>query len=338
MATILVTGGAGFIGSHVVDALLARGETVVCIDNLNDFYDPKIKIGHVAQHFSNPLFHFFVLDIKHKQKLHDIFNKFKFDTIIHLAARAGVRPSINDPLGYEETNVTGTLNLLQISKDEGVKRFIFASSSSVYGANQQVPFSEHHQTDRPLSPYAASKKACEVMCHTYSHLCDMSITCLRFFTVYGPRNRPDLMVSKFAEDILHNREITIFGTGDEVMRDWTYIDDIVRGILKTVDATQLNTYEILNLGNSHPVPVTYLVRLLEQELGQRAIVKRAPLPPGDVPRTYADTKKVELLLGWKPQVSFEQGIRQFVTWFLQQQRKEPTPQHSNQVSLGVLGR
>lgn len=312
---ILVTGGAGFIGSHVIDALLKRGDHVICIDNLNDYYDPKIKIKNIAHNFPNPNFHFTVLDIEHKQQLTSIFQNFRIDKILHLAARAGVRPSIENPIGYKEANVTGTVNLLQLAKEFKINRFVFASSSSVYGANNKIPFSEDDNTDHPLSPYAASKKACEIYCYNYSHLCDLSVTCLRYFTVYGPRNRPDMAIAKFAKSMQEGKEITLHGTGDEVKRDWTFIADIVEGTLRVLDAPQKNKFEITNIGNNTPVPVTYLVQLLEKEMGTKAKIKRAPLPPGDVPITYADISKIKAQFGWHPTTPIEAGVKKFVEWF-----------------------
>lgn len=315
MATILLTGGAGFIGSHVVDALLKRGDTIVCVDNLNDYYDPKIKIKNVMHNFNNPNFHFYVLDLEHKDQIATLFKKFKIDKILHLAARAGVRPSIQNPLAYREANVSGTINLLELAKEFGIKNFVCASSSSVYGAANKIPFNEDDNTDRPLSPYAASKKACEIYCYNYSYLCDLSVTCLRYFTVYGPRNRPDMAIYKFADDIVNGKEITLYGTGDEIKRDWTFVADIVEGTLRALDFENKSKFEIINIGNNTPVPVTKLVALLEKELGKKAKMKRAPLPTGEVPITYADTNKIKKLLNWQPTTPIEEGVKHFVKWF-----------------------
>jgi len=317
MSTILLTGGAGFIGSHVVDALLKRGDTVVCIDNLNDYYDPKIKIKNIIHNLDNPKFHFYSMELEHKDQVAKLFEKFKIDKILHLAARAGVRPSIIDPIAYREANVSGTVNLLQLAKEYKIRHFVFASSSSVYGGNNKIPFNEDDITDKPLSPYAASKKACEIYCYNYSYLCDLNVICLRYFTVYGPRNRPDMAIYKFAEDITNGKEITLYGKGDEVKRDWTYVSDIVEGTLRALDYHQKSKFEIINIGNNKPVPVTKLVALLEKGLGKKAKIKRAPLPPGDVLITYADTKKIKKLLGWKPTTPIEKGVPQFVKWFKQ---------------------
>jgi len=318
MAKILVTGGAGFIGSHVIDKLLERGDTVVCVDNLNDYYSPKTKIGNIKHHFDNPNFHFYVLDLKRKDRIAPLFAKYEFDKVLHLAARAGVRPSIVNPLAYRDSNVTATINLLQLATEFGVKNFVCASSSSVYGGNKKVPFEETDVTDHPLSPYAASKKACEIYCYNYSYLADLNVTCLRYFTVYGPRNRPDMAIYKFATAIANDKEITLYGEGDEVKRDWTFVDDIVKGTIKALDASDKHKFEIMNIGNNTPVPVTYLVQLLEKELGKTAKIRRGKLPQGDVLITFADTDKITKLLDWKPTTSIEEGVKHFVKWFKQQ--------------------
>lgn len=313
--TILVTGGAGFIGSHTIERLLRDGHRVVCVDNLNDYYDPTIKINNISHNFNNPCFHFYVLDLEDKEKIAELFEQYKFDKILHLAARAGVRPSIIKPLQYRDSNVNATINLLQLASEFGVKYFVFASSSSVYGDQEITPFAEHHVTDRPLSPYAASKKACEIYAYNYSHLCDMNITALRYFTVYGPRNRPDMAIYQFAEAILKGQEIALYGEGDEIKRDWTFIEDIVEGTIRALEASHRHKFEILNIGNNNPVPISYMVALLEKELGVPAKVKRKPLPPGDVPITCADTNKIETLLGWRPTTPIEDGVKKFIVWF-----------------------
>ncbi len=317
MATIMVTGGAGFIGSHVVDKLLARGDVVVCVDNLNNYYDPKIKLKNISHNLSNPNFHFYVLDLENKDQVAPLFAKYKVDKILHLAAKAGVRPSIIDPIGYKEANVSATVNLLQLANEFGIKHFVCASSSSVYGANSKVPFSEDDSTDKPMSPYAASKKACEIYCYNYSHLSDLNVTCLRYFTVYGPRNRPDMAIYKFAESIADGKEIAVYGEGDEVKRDWTFVADIVEGTIRALDLSDKHKFEILNIGHNTPVPVTYLVSLLEKELGKKAKIKRSKLPPGDVPITFADTSKIKKLLNWQPTTSIEEGVKHFAKWFKQ---------------------
>jgi len=277
---ILVTGGAGFIGSHVCDELLDRGEEVVCVDNLNSFYSPRIKIRNIHHNLDNSRFHFHAISIREKDKLEEVFNKHKFSSILHLAARAGVGPSIREPLKYRETNVTGTLNLLQLAREQNVPKFVFASSSSVYGDNETVPFHEDTPSNIPLSPYAASKRACEIFCANYSHICNMDITALRYFTVYGPRNRPDMAIYKFAKAIHDGTPITLYkhtkdGEDIPIKRDFTFIRDIVGG---TISAMKENSngkkYEVINLGNSTPVDTQKLVELLEEQIGKKAIIQK----------------------------------------------------------------
>ncbi|PIN75438.1 hypothetical protein COV18_03415 [Candidatus Woesearchaeota archaeon CG10_big_fil_rev_8_21_14_0_10_37_12] len=316
--TILLTGGAGFIGSHIADTLLERGDEVLCVDNLNNYYSPKTKIQNISHNFENPLFHFYVEDIKNKDKIAKIFEKHKIDKIIHLAARAGVPASILDPLAYRESNVVGTVNILQLAKEFGIKNIVLASSSSVYWGGERLPFSEDdNSTDHPVNPYAASKKACEIYAHNYSQLCNMKITCLRYFTVYGPRNRPDMAVYLWADSIANGKEITLYGEGDEVKRDWTYIKDIVEGTLKALERNSDKQFEILNIGNGRPVPIKYMVELLEQALGKKANIVRHSLRQGDFPINYADTTKMTNVLGWKPTTQIEDGIKDFVAWFKQ---------------------
>ena len=311
---ILVTGGAGFIGSHCVDVLLKRGDTVICVDNLNDFYDPKIKLGNIAQHKKNPAFSLHKIDIAEKA-MAELIAKTKPDKILHLAARAGVQPSLKDPVEYVRSNVLGTTNILEAAKKAGVKNIVMASSSSVYGGNKKVPFSEEDRVDNPYSPYAASKKSTEVIAANYHHITGMHIAALRYFTVYGPRNRPDMAIYTFAEKIFKGKEVTLYGKGDEIKRDWTYITDIVEGTIAALDNIEKIGFEIVNLGNSKPVAVNYFVSLLEKELGKKAKVKRAPLPTGDVPITFADTNKAKKLLGWQPTTPIEEGVKHFIKWF-----------------------
>jgi UDP-glucuronate 4-epimerase len=314
MKNILITGGAGFIGSHLVDRLIAeRDWNVVVVDDFNDFYDPSIKHANIKQHQDSPQFRLYEVDIRDQEQLHEVFEENKFDCVVHLAARAGVRPSLDQPQLYTETNVNGTLNLLDLSRKQGVEQFVFGSSSSVYGTNAKVPFSEDDQTHQPISPYAATKGAGELLCHTYSHLYGMRSVCLRFFTVYGARQRPDLAIHKFARLMSEGRTIPVFGDGT-TRRDYTYIDDIISGVRTAIDYKSSN-YEVINLGESRTVELRELIALLERELGMVAKIDRQPLQPGDVPQTFADIQKARRLLKYDPQTPIEEGIKRFVSWF-----------------------
>jgi UDP-glucuronate 4-epimerase len=314
MKSILITGGAGFIGSHLVDSLLAEGVwQVAALDDFNDFYDPSIKRDNIRTHLSNPNFKVVEADIRDLPALDRAFSETTYDCIVHLAARAGVRPSLKEPRLYVETNVNGTLNLLELARAQGVKQFIFGSSSSVYGINAKVPFSEDDPIFNPISPYAATKAAGELLCHTYAHLYGMRIVCLRFFTVYGARQRPDLAIHKFAKLISARKPIPVFGDGT-TRRDYTYIDDITAGVRAAIDYDKTN-YEVINLGESRTVELCELISLLEKALGQRAEIDRQPPQPGDVPQTFADITKARRLLGYNPQTHIEEGIQQFVEWF-----------------------
>ncbi|MDD4498076.1 MAG: GDP-mannose 4,6-dehydratase [Methanosarcinaceae archaeon] len=311
MAT-LVTGCAGFIGSNLVDRLLECGTHIIGIDNLDSFYDPAIKKKNLEHNLQNPNFNFEQIDIRDSNALEKVFRDFDVETVVHLAARAGVRPSIIDPFLYEDVNIKGTLNLLEMGKIHGIKNFIFASSSSVYGVNEKVPFSETDNVDKSISPYAASKKACETFCYTYHHLYGIPIVCLRFFTVYGPRQRPEMAIHKFTRLIDEGREIEMYGNGTS-KRDYTYISDIVDGIISSMKIEE--GYELFNLGNSKVVELRYLIRLIEQNLGKEAKIKTLPDQPGDVPITYADISKARALLNYAPQTSIEEGIEKFVQWY-----------------------
>ncbi|MDD4332316.1 MAG: SDR family NAD(P)-dependent oxidoreductase [Methanosarcinaceae archaeon] len=310
--TILVTGCAGFIGSSVVDRLLDSGEEVVGLDNMDSYYEPSIKKKNIEHNLQNPNFYFKQTDIRDLKALEKIFKNFKIETIIHLAARAGVRPSIEAPLLYEDVNIKGTLNLLELSKIHKPANLIVASSSSVYGINKKVPFRETDNVDKAISPYAASKKACETFCYTYHHLYGLPIVCLRFFTVYGPRQRPEMAIHKFTRLIDKGLEIQMYGDGTS-KRDYTYISDIVDGIIRSMDIKE--GYEILNLGNSKVVELRYLIHLIEKNLGKKAIIKQLPDQPGDVPITYSDISKARTLLNYAPQTSIEEGIEKFVKWY-----------------------
>lgn len=311
---ILVTGGAGFIGSHLVDSLLAEENwQVTVIDNFNNFYAPAIKRANIAAHLENPDFQLFEADICCSETLQRIFAGNKFDVIVHLAAWAGVRPSLQNPKLYAQVNVNGTLNLLELAKDFGVKQFVFGSSSSVYGINCKIPFSEEDKIAQPISPYAATKAAGELLCHTFSHLYDIRTVCLRFFTVYGARQRPDLAIHKFSKLIRDEKPIPMFGDGT-TRRDYTYVDDIIQGVRAAIDYDKSN-HEIFNLGESQTIELKELIKLLEENLGKKAIIEQHEMQPGDVPCTYADISKAKELLNYNPTTKIEQGIPKFTEWF-----------------------
>src|SRR6266571_6682860 len=314
MRNILITGGAGFIGSHLVDHLLAEGGwQLVVLDDFNDFYEPAIKRENIAAHLQNPAYRLHEVDIRDQSALKRVFAENEFDCVVHLAARAGVRPSLRQPQLYAETNINGTLNLLELARERGVKQFIFGSSSSVYGSNMNVPFSEDYPTGQPISPYAATKAAGELLCHTYSHLYAMRCICLRFFTVYGARQRPDLAIHKFARLISAGKPIPVFGDGT-TRRDYTYVDDIIAGVRAAIDYDQSN-YEVINLGESRTVELRELISILEDALGRRAEIDWQPPQPGDAPQTFADITTARRLLGYNPQTQIEEGIKKFVAWF-----------------------
>ena len=315
MKNILVTGGAGFIGSHLVDRLLSEGDwRVTIVDDFNDFYDPSIKRDNIRAHTQNPNFKIVEADIREPASLEHFFSE-TFDCIVHLAARAGVRPSLSQPRLYAETNINGTLNLLEFARNRGARQFIFGSSSSVYGENKKVPFGEDDPIFNPISPYAATKAAGELICHTYSHLYDMRIICLRFFTVYGARQRPDLAIHKFAKLMSAGKAIPVFGDG-LTRRDYTYIDDIIAGVRAAIDYDQ-SDYEIINLGESRTVELRELISMLEDALDLHAQIDWQSAQPGDVPQTFANIDKARQLLGYNPQTQIEEGIRKFVDWFRQ---------------------
>jgi UDP-glucuronate 4-epimerase len=314
MKNILITGGAGFIGSHLVDHLLAEGRwRVTVVDDFNDSYEPEIKQQNVQAHRKHPDYELHEADIRDRQALERVFWQTQFDIIVHLAARAGVRPSLAHPQLYVDTNINGTMNLLELARNNGVRQFVFGSSSSVYGVNEKVPFSEDDPIFHPISPYAATKAAGELLCHTYSHLYGLRCLCLRFFTVYGARQRPDLAIHKFARLISQGKPIPVFGDGT-TRRDYTYIDDIIAGVRAAIDYRQ-SDFEVINLGESQTVELRELISLLEKELGIQAKIDHQPLQPGDVPQTFADITKARRLLGYNPQTRIEDGIKKFVEWF-----------------------
>lgn len=315
---IIVTGGAGFIGSTLVEELLKRGESVVVFDDFNDFYDPAIKRENIEPFRSNGAFTLYELDIRDRKKVTEAVKSERPDAICHLAARAGVRPSIQDPVLYEEVNCLGTLYLLDAAKDTGVKNFVFASSSSVYGINSKVPFSEEDPITCPISPYASTKRAGELMCFTYSHLYALPVSCHRFFTVYGEKGRPDMAVAKFTRLIWEGKEIEVYGDGT-ARRDFTYVADIAGGLVNSIYTPF--RYEIFNLGGSNTVEVSRLISIIEEKLGKKAKIKYLPPVPGDVPITYADVAKSRKLLGFSPKVAVEEGVERYVRWFLERESR-----------------
>lgn len=310
---VLVTGGAGFIGSHLVEKLLAEGHQVSILDDFNDFYDPQIKHDNIAGVGEQiTIYH---TDLRNARGVREIFHREKIDTIIHLAARAGVRPSIGQPQLYYETNVIGTLNLLEAARAIGIERFIFASSSSVYGLSKLVPFSEDLQLKQTVSPYAATKVAGEYLCSTYSHLYQMRIVALRFFTVYGPRQRPDLAIHKFTRRIWNGQSIDQFGDGT-TRRDYTYIDDIIQGVMASLGYKGA-LFDIFNLGESETIPLADLISAIEEVLDRRAKINYLPEQAGDVPLTCADISKARRLLNYQPTTPLRVGLPRFVEWFHQ---------------------
>ncbi len=311
----LVTGAAGFIGSHVVDSLLAAGYRVTGLDNFDAFYDPAVKERNVEPHLAHPRYTLVRADVRDRRTVHSLAGS--FDVVIHFAARPGVQPSLADPVGYQDVNVTGTQNLLEMARRQGIERFIFASSSSVYGVNPNVPWSEDDYVLRPISPYASTKISGELLGHVYSHLYGMRFIALRLFTVYGPRQRPDLAIHKFARRILAGEPIEVFGNGS-TRRDYTYIDDIVQGIGRalTYDATR---YEVINLGNDRTITLSEMIATLEQALGMKARRAYVPERPGDVPQTWARIDKARALLGYEPRTRFADGIATFADWLQRQQ-------------------
>ncbi len=311
---LLITGGAGFIGSHLVDRLLKSDvEQITVVDDFNDFYEPEIKRRNISSHLKDSRYQLIEADIRDAAALEHSLANTEFDCIVHLAARAGVRPSLTQPRLYNETNVNGTLNLLEVARQRGIKQFVFGSSSSVYGINAKVPFSEDDPIRQPISPYAATKGAGELLCHSYSHLYGIRCVCLRFFTVYGPRQRPDLAIHKFARLISEGKPIPVFGDGT-TRRDYTYVDDIIDGVVAAINYDQ-SDYEVINLGESRTVELRELIALLEKELDAHAVIDRQPPQPGDVPQTFADITKARKLLGYNPVTQIEDGLRKFVDWF-----------------------
>ena len=330
MAKILVTGAAGFIGYHTSDRLLARGDEVVGLDNVNDYYDPTLKEARIARLSAKPGFRLFRMDLADRDGVARLFREERFDRVINLAAQAGVRYSITNPHAYIESNLVGFINILEGCRHTGVQHLTYASSSSVYGANTAMPFSVHQNIDHPVSLYAATKKANELMAHTYSHLYGLPTTGLRFFTVYGPWGRPDMAMFLFTKAILAGQPIDVFNHG-KMQRDFTYIDDIVEGVIRTSDhtaepnpawnsdapdpATSKAPYRIYNIGNNNPVELMYLIEIIEKELGRVAEKRMLPLQPGDVPATSANVDALVRDVGFAPQTPIETGVANFVAWY-----------------------
>lgn len=314
---ILITGVAGFIGSHLADRLLSMGNRVFGLDNFDGFYPRELKESNIREAKLNPAFTFHEGDIRDSVFLDWLFSEAKPDIVIHLAARAGVRPSIENPLGYFDVNVNGSISIMEAMRKHGVIRLIHASSSSVYGNNEKVPYAENDRVDFPISPYAASKKSAELIAYTYHHLYAMSIVNLRFFTVYGPRQRPDLAIRKFFTAAYAGQSIPVYGDGS-TSRDYTYIDDIVNGICSAVDyvSGQSPVYETCNLGNSNPVTLARLLELIHEVSGRTLVIDRKPMQPGDVRSTFADTTRAGQLLGYEPRVSIRDGLERFNEWYL----------------------
>lgn len=327
---ILVTGSAGFIGSALTLKLVARGDEVIGIDNLNDYYDVKLKLARLRENKASPLYIDVKADLEDRDAIAEVFSKYKPQGVVNLAAQAGVRYSLKNPYAYIDTNIVGFLNILEGCRHHAVEHLVFASSSSVYGANTNMPFSVHHNVDHPLSLYAASKKANELMAHTYSHLYRLPVTGLRFFTVYGPWGRPDMALFLFTKKILEDKPIDVFNYGQH-RRDFTYIDDIVEGIIRTLDripkanttwsgnrpdaATSTAPYRLYNIGNNQPVELMRYIKVLEDCLGKKAEKNLLPLQPGDVPDTYADVEDLVDDVAYKPDTPIEVGIRRFVDWY-----------------------
>lgn len=330
MTKILVTGAAGFIGSTLSKRLLARGDEVIGLDNLNDYYDINLKKARLAQIESHSNFEFVQLNLEDRTAVADLFKNKKIDKVVNLAAQAGVRYSIENPLSYIDSNIVGFTNILEGSRHNNIKHLVYASSSSVYGLNTTMPFSVHNNVDHPISLYAASKKANELMAHTYSHLYNIPTTGLRFFTVYGPWGRPDMALFKFTKGIIEGTPIDVYNRG-LMRRDFTYIDDIVEGVIRVLDKTpesnpnwsgdnpdpssSIAPYKLYNIGNNNPVELMHYIETLEKALGKTAIKNLLPMQPGDVPATYADVADLETDVGFKPQTSVEEGIENFVQWY-----------------------
>ena len=309
---ILITGGAGFIGSTLADKLLKENHKIFVIDNFNDYYDIRLKEKNVSANLDNPNYKLYRGDICSRELVEEIFAENKIDTVVHIAARAGVRPSLENPLEYIRSNIDGTINILENMRKAEVKKIVFASSSSVYGNCKAEKFSEDLKVTEPISPYAATKSACEQFLYTYSKLYGINAVCLRFFTVYGPKQRPDLAIRKFIELIERDEPIPVYGDGT-TMRDYTFIEDVIGGICSAIEYNK-TPYEIINLGGGSPVTLNQMISTIEEALGKKAIINRLPMQPGDVDKTVSDITKARKLLNYNPQTSFKEGIKKFVEW------------------------
>jgi len=323
---ILVTGGAGFIGSHLTRRLLARGDRVTVLDDFNDFYDPERKRENVAPLLADHRDNYRLVegDIRDEKLVDRLFAEGRFDAVVHLAARAGVRPSLAEPILYEDVNCIGTLRLLEAARRHGPKTFLFGSSSSVYGINEKVPFSEDDEVNQPISPYATTKRAGELLCYNYHHLYGFRTACLRFFTVYGPRQRPEMAIHKFTDLIWRGKTVPMYGDGGS-RRDYTYVDDIVDGLVATLDLAP--GFEILNLGGADTTSLADLIRWIAEELAVEPRIEYLPAQPGDVPITYADVSKAARLLGYSPKVPIREGLRRFVSWYRERAEARETAQN-----------
>ncbi|MBP5204805.1 SDR family NAD(P)-dependent oxidoreductase [Candidatus Saccharibacteria bacterium] len=315
MKTYLITGGAGFIGSTLAKRLLKEGNKVIIVDNFNDYYNSQLKENNVSELGDNENLRIYRADIRDVDAMRNVFDENQIDAVMHLAAMAGVRPSIENPILYQDVNGIGTQNILEQAKKHNIKKLVMASSSSVYGNCKEVPFREDMIVDYAISPYAATKKANEVMAHVYHKLYDMNIIMLRFFTVYGPKQRPDLAINKFTRMMKNGDKIPMYGDGT-TSRDYTYVDDIVDGIVKALDYVDSheNVYEIVNLGSNNPISLKEMIMAISEVLGVEPQIEQLPMQPGDVNRTYADISKARELLGYEPHTSFRQGIEKFINW------------------------
>lgn len=314
---VLVTGGAGFIGSHLVEALLGAGHEVVCVDNFDPFYDVAIKRGNIATLVGRDDFVLAEVDICDRTSMERVFADGRPELVIHLAAKAGVRPSLAEPILYHEVNTGGTLTLLELCRAHGVDRFIFGSTSSIYGVGSEVPFTEKDHSDQPASPYAATKRAAEILCFNYHHLYGLNVTALRFFTVYGPRQRPEMAIHKFVRMIDNGERIPLFGDGSS-RRDYTYVSDIINGVVRATECVE--GFEIVNIGGAQTITLLGLVELIEKAMGRKALVDFLPEQPGDMEATWADVAKAERMFGYRPGVAIEAGIPLFVEWYREQKR------------------